>query len=171
MNNSIDIKQKKLLKYIKPQMHQRGQSYKKITNIFARPAIVGEVVTTITSSGKETTKEGRPGDILVKNQTEAEEVYLISREKFKQKYDYLQPAGEGFSEYTSKGKIFALEITESMLTDFNLPDSFHYEAPWGSAAFAQKGDFWVMPMDYSEVYRIDRSEFFQTYQLVHNLAE
>ncbi|MEO0338309.1 MAG: hypothetical protein AAF242_03755 [Bacteroidota bacterium] len=166
MTESIHIKQGKLLTLLRPLMEEKGQLYQKKKNIFARKAKEGEKLDTITDAGYETTNTAKKGDYLVRNQTKAGESYFVSESKFEERYEYLKGVEENFSEYRSKGKIYALELTSALLQNLGLPDTFYFEAPWEKAMLAERNDYLVMPLDYSEVYRIAQSEFSQTYKLL-----
>lgn len=133
-------------------------------NVLAKKAEGGEVVETVTGDGWETTNEAEPGDYIVQNQTEAGEQYVVPEEDFFKKYelvDEYQPGG--FSEYHPIGKIIALELTPKRLERLGLPREFVFSTDWGEDMVAKAGDFLGGPTDFSEVYRLARKEFFETY--------
>ena len=160
------ICQNELLNRMEPLMKLNGRPFKKYKNVFAKKATAGEVVHTITKDGLETTNQAKEGDYIVKNQTDAQEMYLISKDKLIVRYDYLQEAEDGFAEYFPTGKVIALELTKVFLVELNLPSEFYFEAPWGEPMVAKENDFLVSPPDQNEIYRIARKEFFETYKLI-----
>ncbi len=162
--HSYPISQENLQKLFLPGIKSEGQVYKKIKKVLARKAIAGERVETITSDGLETVNRAKDGDFLIQNQTKAREQYIISSKKFNDKYEYFASGDGEFNFYKAKGKVVALEMTESVLRKFNLPDEFSFIAPWKEDMIVKKDDFLVCPPDYSEIYRIARLEFFETYQ-------
>lgn len=158
------LTQEEMLAKVRPLLEREGRVYEKTARVFARPAGEGEVVSTITSDGLETVNIAHAGDWLVRNQTEAGEAYLLSAEKFAQRYRYLRPDEDDWSEYQAMGRIRALELTPERLQAWQLPAEFTFIAAWGSPMIARQGDFLACPEDFSEVYRIARSEFEQTYK-------
>ncbi len=148
-----------------PELKSTGVLYKKTKEVLARKASSGEFVKTITSDGLETINTAKEGDFIIKNQTEAEEMYIIGHSKFNERYDLLREAEDHFSLYKAKGKVIALEMTSSLLSKFNLDSVFYFIAPWSEEMVTKKDDFLVCPQDYSEIYRIARKEFIETYQV------
>ena len=148
---------------ILPVIRAKGKTYRKNKNVFARKAKENENIATITDDGIETTNTARAGDYIVKNQTGAGEMYILGRDNFKKRYSYIKRSGGGFSEYRSTGKIIGVEMNAKLLKWLGTPDEFKFRAPWGEAMIVKKDDFLVTPLDFSEVYRIARKEFFETY--------
>ena len=93
-------------------------------------------------------------------------MYIVSPKKFRERYVFLREVEDGFSEYRATGKIMALELTPQILRQLKLTDPFHFEAPWGEKMIAKTGDYLATPPDRSEVYRIARKEFWETYEAV-----
>lgn len=147
-----------------PSLKEKGITYKKYKAVLARKAVVDEQIQTLTSDGLETTNIAKAGDFIVKNQTEAGEEYIVNAEKFHDRYELKDTIQGAFSIYKPKGRVIALEITTDILTELNLPDSFYFIAPWDEKMIVKKDDFLVSSPDYSEIYRIARKEFFETYQ-------
>ncbi len=158
------LTQEELLAKVRLLLEREGRIYEKITRVFARPAREGETVKTVTADGPETVNIAEAGDWLVRNQTEAGEAYLLPAEKFAQRYQYLRPAEDDWAEYQATGRIRALELTPEWLQAWQLPTEFAFIAAWGSSMIARQGDFLACPEDFSEVYRIARAEFEQTYK-------
>ncbi len=155
--------QKEMIEKVVPLMKTHGIFYKKCKSVFARRAKVGETIATRTKDGLETTNTAVEGDYIVKNQTEAEESYIMSRQKFSDRYIIHQEGSQDFVEYQPKGRIIGLELTDAVLKKLGLPAEFHFEASWGSAMIARKNDYLACPPGFGEVYRIARKEFFETY--------
>ncbi len=149
---------------IHPLLQSQGQLYEKHKQIWARRAKVGECIITTTSDGEETQNKADRNDMVVMNQTEAKEEYIMSRKKFKNRYTYIRRAKGPYNLYRSFGKVIGVELTEEVLEQLGWDDTFHFEAPWGASMIAKKGDFMVTPTDTEEVYRIARKEFLETYK-------
>ncbi len=159
------ISQKELLQQVLPLMKKHGKKYKKFKHVFARKAKDGEVILTITKDGLETSNTASLGDYIVKNQTDAAEMYILTNKKFKARYKYLKRSKNGFSEYFPIGKIHALEMTPTLLAAQSWANEFYFEAPWGEKMVVKENDFLASPPSLNEVYRIARKEFFETYEL------
>ena len=173
-----------------PLIQGDGSTYAKYQKVLARPAVVGEKVVTITSSGKETENTAKEGDFVVQAQTEAGECYILSGSKLVSRYkigpSIWQRATPGDSqtdvvewkEYTPTGTVQAVEYQPHVVGLLNqmrtVPnDKFlatdpeiitHFIAIWNEEMVCNKGDMICTP-DGKEVYRIDRVEFEQTYKI------
>ena len=158
------LSQEEVKKIVLPVLEKKGTRYKKTKNVFARKAKKNEQITTATSDGNETIRKAKEGDYIVRNQTEAQEEYIVSPKKFRKRYTYKKRSKGSFNEYEPKGKVIAVEVTKSVLKKFNLSSEFHFEAPWGSKMVVKENDFLVRQLDNDRVYRIARKEFFETYQ-------
>ena len=156
--------QNEIIETMVPLLKSQGMHYKKFKKIYAKEALEGEEIQTITGDGLETTNKAEAGDFIVKNQTEASEMYIVPAKKFHDRYDFLEDAEDGFSVYAPKGKIVGVEMNETILEQLKLSDEFYLIAPWGEEMVVKKDDYLVSPLDYSEVYRIARKEFFETYK-------
>ncbi len=159
------VPQSTLSQLILPLLAAQGHTYYKYKPVFAKKAKAGEYVETHTADGLETINTANEGDYLIKNQTAAGEMYILSAQKFAQKYEWLQQGEDGFDEYKPLGQIIALEITKELLQELGLTDDFHFIASWGEPMRARAGDFLASPTELNEVYRIARAEFFETYAL------
>jgi hypothetical protein len=152
-----------------PLLKKQGRQCAKKQNIWARVAAEGELIMTITSDGLETSNIATEGDMIVKNQTDAKEMYVMKVASFEQRYassDEALSDSEGFQEYIPIGKIWVLLIDYTLLDMLNLSEEFYFEAPWGSSMVCKKDDYLVTPPDFSQVYRIARKEFFETYKFI-----
>lgn len=157
--------QKEIIETMVPILKSDGKVFKKFKKIYAREAAQGEEIQTVTGDGLETTNKANAGDFIVRNQTEAAEMYIVPAAKFHDRYEFLEEGIDGFSMYAPKGKIMASEMNEALLKRLELSDEFYLIAPWGEEMVVKKDDYLVSPLDFSEVYRIARKEFFETYQL------
>lgn len=146
-----------------PLLKSKGQRYKKFKNIYARKATPGEKIETITADGLETVNTAKAGDMVVRNQTNAKEMYIMSTEKFNKRYSFLKEAEDGFSEYKPLGKVIGIELNSETISALGLPTEFKFIAPWGEEMVAKNNDYLVSPLGHDEVYRIARVEFFETY--------
>ena len=70
-----------------------------------------------------------------------------------------------WSEYKPIGRIYAVRLTEDILTEKSWPKQFLIMAAWGEEMKCAIGDFLACPEDESEFYRIDRKEFEETYRI------
>ena len=165
---SIVSSQEDFLKSMIPYFKQSGKLYRKYKKVYARKAVKGEKILTITDDGLETFNTAKDGDFVVKNQTDAQEMYNMSSKNFNKRYRLLREAEDGFSEYLQIGKVIGLELTISLLAELELDTEFNFIAPWGEKMVAKKGDYIVSPPEFNEVYRIARKEFFETYELDQN---
>ncbi len=147
-----------------PFLKEKGTIYRKSKNIYAKAALDGEIINTVTSDGMETQNVAEKGDFIVKNQTASAELYIVKNEAFQKRYKLLEKNEDGFSEYQSLGKVRALVFEGNLIDDFNLGREFYFVASWGEKTIIKENDFIVCPLDYNEVYRIARKEFFETYK-------
>lgn len=150
-----------------PLIEKDGCLFEKFQKIWARPAVVDEKIVTYTSDGKETENTAKEGDYVIMAQTTAQEQYILSGEKLLKRYKegkYRVAHDDEeltWQEYTPTGTVRALEFHPCQL---NLSDPFYFEASWGENMIIKKGDMICTP-DGSEVYRIARREFEQTYKI------
>jgi len=165
MNADI-LTQEKFLQIMIPVFKLNGIAYQKVKAVMARKAKTGERIDTITSDGLETTNVVIDESYIIKNQTEAGEMYIIKEQKFRERYEFHKSIDSDYSIYKAKGKIIALQMTVTLLNELNLEKEFFFIAPWGEAMIVKSDDFLATTFDYSEVYRIARKEFFETYQIL-----
>ena len=157
--------QDEMKQMILPLLKTRGKIYQKVKKVFARKAKSVERITTTTSDGKETTNRAKPGDYIVKNQTDAKEEYVLTPQKFRTRYRFKKRSKSGFSEYEPTGRIYAIEVNKRLLNKFGVKTRFYFEAEWGSKMVVKEKDFLACPVGSEEVYRIARQEFFETYRV------
>lgn len=158
--------QEEMKKTIMPWIKSKGKIYRKVTKVLARKAKKPERITTTTKDGKETTNQAKVGDYIVRNQTEANEEYVMSPKNFRSRYVYKKRSMASYNEYEPIGKIYAVEVDKRFLKKFKLESKFYFEASWGSKMIVKEKDFLACPMGEEEVYRIARKEFFETYEAV-----
>lgn len=164
MANLLDQAQMKAL--FLPLLEREGKMFQKVRPVWARPAQKGERIETHTADGLETVNTAQEGDVVVRNTTQAGEMYLMSSDKFAARYEAIEGENvpEGFSAYQPIGRITAIELTPELLATLGLPAAFTFTASWGSEMSAKQGDYLACPEDGSSVYRIARQEFFETYR-------
>jgi hypothetical protein len=166
MSNDTIIAQADLLEKLRAQLRTEGRRCRKVQNVLARRAGSGEIIHTFTADGHETSNEAKEGDYIVKNQTEAGEEYIVGPEHFEKKYAQIGPPDhEGWAEYCSQGRIVAVELTPQYLRQLGLPSEFRFSTAWHEVMVAKQGDFLASPPELTEVYRIARKEFFETYEM------
>lgn len=160
------ITQLEIQTIFQPLLKEKGQVFQKSRNVFARKAKEGEHIVTITGDGVETQNTASKDDYIVMNQTEASEQYIMSKKKFRNRYNYICRAEGSFNSYASKGRVVGVELTEHLMQQLGLSHPFHFQATWGQEMIAKEGDYIVSPTDGTEIYRIARKEFFETYRAV-----
>lgn len=158
------ITQQEMLAHFLPLMEVRGKQYKKKSLIRAKKAEQGLVVVTLTSDGIETQNTAEKGDWLVENQTSAKERYLVKPETFEKKYSLMHSLGDGWGCYRPIGKIYAINVSESDLVNFGAKTVLEFQAPWKESIVVKPEDFLVISLDKSEIYRIAKKEFSETYE-------
>lgn len=157
--------QETLVRVFLPKLKKVGAIYRKIKPIQARKAQAGEVITSVTQSGEETTNRAGGNDVVARNSTDAKELYIITIDKFRQRYEGADEPGEDWKDYLPLGKVKALEVNQEVMSLLNIGSVFLIEAPWEADQYCEEGDYLVSPLpDLEEVYRIGRAEFDQTYQ-------
>lgn len=168
MQKNIRYTQKEIQQILLPLLKTKRIIYQKKIKIHARPGIKGEKIATITKDGLETKNEVIDNtSYIVQNQTDAKEEYIVLGKKFEQKYVYLGDTTTNYKVYQAKGKIKALKLTRKLWQMLNLPDKeFYFEPAWGGSMVVKLYDYLVCPLDYSEVYRIARKEFWETYKKI-----
>ncbi len=160
------LSQSLIINRLLPVFQKIGKRYRKFQQIHARPAQPGEIVVSITSSGMETRNIASDGDFVVKNLTEALELYIVSGSKFSKRYTLDCEMNGEWKRYRPLGEVIAIEVDTGLLTFLEQTSPFLIEAPWGEPQQVELHDFFVTHIDYSEIYRIARREFFQTYKLI-----
>ena len=168
----MSLTQKEAKDLFLPRIAIDGSLFEKFQKVWVRPAIVGEKVITITSDGKETENTAKEGDYVIMAKTEAEEQYIISGDKLAKRYKKgtvsLRAGGPKWEEYVPIGTVRAIEFHPSSLGFTVTPDNpLVFIAPWNEETVLKKGDM-VCTTDGSEVYRIARKEFEQTYRISAN---
>lgn len=164
----MKISQRELLLLIEPKL-LNAPRYEKFTKVYAREAIQGEKITTITSGIKETVNYANDSDFVIRNTTSSLEEYIINNKKFHQRYEPIHSSKQGWKEYKAKGKCRAILVDKNVLEMMDLGQEFTFEAPWGEPMICKAGDMLVCPSDYGnieEVYRIGAKEFEETYRLI-----
>lgn len=153
--NSMIINQSSLKHQLIPKL-KKGVVYKKFRTVLARKANIGEVIDTYTNDGLETTNTVTKQSYIVKNTTEAKEKYIVNETTFHKKYIFYKKQNKIWSIFKPIGKIKAIKVKNQV--------PFYIVAPWGEKMIVKPGDFLVSPLDYSEIYRIAKKEFFETYK-------
>ena len=160
------ITQKEMLGHFLPHIKTRGKRYKKKSLIRAKKAEPGLVVVTLTSDGIETKNTAEKGDWLVENQTSAHEKYLVRADTFEKKYTLLDSLGNGWGCYQPIGEIYAIKISAFDLENFGKHNLVEFQAPWKESIVVKPGDYLVISLDKSEIYRVAKKEFLETYEVI-----
>lgn len=167
IRSDLPVEQELLMSKILPQMDRAENVYRKQGEVEARLAIEGEEIISITDSGEEASQHAREGEIVVRNNTDAKEVYLVEAEVFEKRYDSAKPVAAEFQYYEAAGKSLAFEIDHEMSTLLGVGAEFYIIAPWGTEQYAQEGDYFVCPLpEKGEIYRVGKPEFESTYVAV-----
>ncbi len=161
----VKFSQEELLGRLMPLL-KTGKTYEKFKEVEAKEAKGGEVIETITSDGLETRNTAEKGDYIVRNTTDAREIYILKRDKFSKRYDYKGDIDGEWKVYRSVGRIRGVKVGEEVIESLEVGGEFYFMAPWGEKMVVKRGDYLVSPLDYSEVYRIAEKEFFETYREV-----
>lgn len=165
----ISIDQAHLLKSLSVLLLETGRDYRKFRTVKARPVTEGEKIVSTVESGRETVNTAGAGDYVVENQTGAKEQYIVSREKFKQRYSKDRKLDDEWSLYKPLGQVKGIEVDRSILNIFQQEGSFYITASWGEAQKVDEGDMLVTALPLTEkpeIYRIARKEFSETYVLL-----
>lgn len=164
LQSFLPVSQNRLLSRFKPRLEQDGSEFKKSQGVKARLAIEGETIISVTDAGEETSNRAGANDVVVENDTKAKEQYIVEMDIFMDRYDVDTTLSEQWQAYSPKGKILGLEVSHEVTALLDVGDQFFIEAPWKSDQYCEEGDYLVSPLpDLSEVYRIGRAEFEQTY--------
>jgi hypothetical protein len=158
--------QHEIISHFFTMLQEDGKRYTKKSLIRAKKANPGTLVLTRTSDGQEFENTAELGDWLIENQTAVSEHYLMKEAAFSKKYSLHQALGEGWGAYRAKGEVFAKQLTSKEILDFTGPNDFDFEGPQNKTVSLRPGDYMIIPIDKSEVYRITKKEFEQTYERV-----
>ncbi len=145
----------------------KAQTYEKYKEVYARKAVPGEIIKTYTKDGLETQNIAKEGDFVVRNITEAEEMYILTAEKFNSRYEFKADTDNEWKLYKPLGKIKGIKVDNKILRKLGIKKGakeFYIMANWGEKMIVKKNDYLVSPLDNSEVYRIAEKEFFETYR-------
>lgn len=168
MTNEIQAKspisQSHLTSALLNHIHSKGQLFKKIETVHARLAQAGEVIVTTTAYGEEGHNVARDGDVVVRNQTSTQEMYIVKQAQFRSRYKVVSEPSSEWQEFEPCGEAHAIEITDAVTTQLNVGHEFFIEASWGETQFAAQGDYFVSPSPgFDEIYRVGKPEFEKTY--------
>jgi hypothetical protein len=174
--------QKEALAMLTPALFANGSLYKKFGQVFLKKAVAGERVVTIINGQVETNNTVPDEGVfwISRADTTAKERLILPDAKRQKLYKNKTQGGgsvpdeEGFTgPYMPLGRVLAVQATSGLL-EKHFPDG-KFIAPWNSEMVVEKGDFLVapvppedtgmpMPENVTEVYRIEKSMFVQTYK-------
>jgi hypothetical protein len=145
-----------------PALGRDGAVYRKFQCVLARRAVAGEAVVSVPSDGRETSNVAGEGDYVVRNLTEAGELYIVRAAVFRERYELEEPS-DHWSRYRPLGRVRALEVGDTLLTLLAVRSPFYIEPSWKEPQLVVLGDYLVCPLGANEIYRIARQEFGETY--------
>ncbi len=159
------LNQESMLYLLKDVFIKSSKIYKKNAIVFAREAIEGERIDTITSDGKETSNTAKVGDYVIQAQTTAKEQYIVPKSTLLNRYVKVEmSAPKGWSAYRATGQCYAIPFEGDLYHSFGGTE-LNFKAPWGEPMVVKQGDMLATDVDYTEIYRIARKEFEETYEL------
>lgn len=164
----VSIDQKHLVNSLSAVLLETGLDYKKFQTVKARVTKEGEKIVSTVGSGRETVNTAGAGDYVVENQTGAKEQYIVSGEKFRQRYSEDKELDDEWRIYKPLGRVKGIEVDRSILNILQQEGSFYIRASWGEAQRVDEGDMLAttLPLtDEFEIYRIARREFSETYKV------
>ena len=169
LHSSLPVAQETLMTRLLPVIDEDGEHHRKFQRVHARQAVAGEIVISKTADGEETINTAAADDMLVRNLTEAQELYLVGKTKFEKLYSVLESFDDEWTLYEPLGEVKAIDITRDVTTMLDVGEEFYIVASWGKEQLARLGDKLVAPLpDLDEIYRIARKEFNETYESVEN---
>jgi hypothetical protein len=129
--------------------------YEKKGQVDIRPAIPGEVITTVIDGERETVNTAAAGDYVARGVKC--ELYIIKTETLAKRYGgpLTAPDKDGFRRYPAKGDFYGFRYEGA---------PFKFLAPWKEDMIAKPGDYiGTNAMGSNEFYRIEQSAFVATY--------
>lgn len=167
----MNYSQSQMLENFGEKIKTEGKLYNKRGGVFGRAAKDGESIDTILGGVKETTNTAKEGDFVVSNQTSSEELYILTADKLKKRYEESEDVDVpdklkqlGFKYYKAKGACMAIKYTDEL----GQCEEFKFMASWGEEMLCQRGDYLVCPVNdgsvENEVYRIEQNAFLETYE-------
>lgn len=136
-----------------------------LKKVYARSGKLNEEILTYTSDGLETKNIVKKGDMVVQNMTNAKEQYIVPLVKFNKKYSFYKKYNDEWSIYMPKGEIKAVLVDKKLLKELGINEKeFYIKTAWNEKMIVKENDYLVSPIDMSEVYRIAKTEFFETYR-------
>lgn len=133
--------------------------YKKRGTFKARKGKPGEHVETVIDGEVETTKTVKENEVVIEGPKG--ELYVVSEKKFNERYEVDKELSDTPKPYKSKGFIRAFEWKG---------EPIKFIASWEEEMICKDGDFLAAPVkseednNVTEVYRVERSVFDETYK-------
>lgn len=166
VEKSLPVKQAILVEKYLEEIKNDGRLYKKVESVLARKARLGETIVSVTSDGEEGHNVANDGDVVVQNQTDAKEEYIVKGETFVNRYNVELELTDKWQVYEPSGEARAIPITHAVIAELRVGHKFFIEASWGESQFASEGDYFVTPSpNFDEIYRVGKPEFEKTYTL------
>ncbi|TFF99267.1 MAG: hypothetical protein EU541_05375 [Promethearchaeota archaeon] len=137
------------------------KKYEKSTKVLARNANDGEIIITSIDGEERTKNKAKAGDVIVKNPSGEE--YIVTKEKFNQRYQLIGDAPEvpEYKEYKALGTVWGFQYEGP---------NVKIEAPWGEEQIVKNGDMIVSlnKNEYDDIYSIQIDVFKDTYKKNEN---
>lgn len=154
-SKEVIVSQESLEKQLSPYF-KRSVIFKKFKPVFARKAIIGEIIYTYTNDGLETKNIVNENGFIVKNDTKAKELYFLKKDNFLKKYSFTKKINSIWSKYIPLNEIKVIKVKNK--------NPFYIMAPWNEKMIVKENDFLVSPINSKEIYRIANKKFFETYK-------
>lgn len=140
--------------------------YRKYGKVIVRPAEKDETIITTIDGRIETIKTASPTDVVIRNITidSSGETYIIGWDKFKERYESTDEPSLKIDGIWWKPAIPVGRV----IGGFYKGEDIQFNAPWGENMILKDGDFLANPYpidDPTDIYRIAKKEFHQTYRM------
>ncbi len=151
----LPVSQELLMSRVLPLVDQPENEYRKVGSVEARLALEGEEITSITSAGEETSFCAGKRDVVVRNDTNAKELYIVRMEIFEQRYEIESALNNEFQAYEATGKSLAIQINHEITTYLGVGVTFFINPTWPAEQYVEEGDYFVCPLPWkNEIYRV-----------------
>ena len=142
---------------------QPREWFKKRGLVLFRPAIQNETVLTIVVGKLEAIKTAGANEMILRNIElgSSAETYIIDKAVFDKRYE-IQP-----KQYTIDGQTWTEAIAKGIIEAFCYHGgTFEFVAPWDELMLCEDGDHMARPEgpNKSDIYRIEKNAFAQTYR-------
>lgn len=166
VESKLPVSQQHLLRIMPDVFQKAAKKYRKSSLIRARPAVADEDILSVTADGEETMNRAKATDMLVENQTNAKERYLVDRTLFNKSYLFSRESSSDWAFYIPTHQVDALRVNAFVLEKLGVGDVFYIQAPWGTKQVVKRNDYFIFRSDKApEIYRVAAESFAETYTL------